>query len=74
MAPPVNLEERIGKTVGRRRLPRDSFEYGMQLQKTGAELSRTFCVMRIPKGVYRFRSHEEADAWMMRHLTKADPS
>lgn len=22
----------------------------------------------VPRGVYRFRSHEEADAWMMRQM------
>jgi hypothetical protein len=74
MKPIINLEERIGKMVGRRSAPADSFEYGMQLQRTGGELSRTLGVSRIPKGVFRFHSHEEADAWMMKHLTKAEQS
>lgn len=24
----------------------------------------------IPKGVYRFHTHEEADQWLMDHLTR----
>jgi len=24
----------------------------------------------IPKGVYRFRTHEEADQWLMDHLVR----
>jgi hypothetical protein len=68
--PVLNLEEQIGKTVGRRATVRDAFEYGMRLQKTGGELAQTFGHPGIPKGVFKFRSHEEADAWMMKHLTQ----
>jgi hypothetical protein len=71
MEPVINLEEQIGKTVGRRRFPGDGFAYGMQLQKSGAELSKTFGGFRVPKGVYRFHTHEEADAWMMKQLAQA---
>jgi hypothetical protein len=74
MKPVINLEETIGKTVGRRVAPADSFHYGMRLQENGAEMMRTFGRFRIPRGVYRFRSHEEADAWMMKHLTRKIPS
>jgi hypothetical protein len=72
MKPAINLEEQIGKVVGRRLSPRDAFEYGMRLQKAGGELMRTFGKARIPKGVFRFHSHEEADAWMMKYLTQKD--
>ena len=72
MKPMINLEEHIGKTAGRRAAPSDAFRYGMQLQKTGARMIRTAGGMRIPKGVYRFHSHEEADAWMMKYLIRKD--
>ena len=68
--PVINVEEFIGKTVGRRRVPKDPFAYGMKLQKTGARLAKTFGVRGIPRGVYRFHSHEEADAWLMNHWTR----
>lgn len=66
---PINLQDPIGKVVGKRRL-RDSFAYGMKLQKAGGALSKTFGCAPIPKGVYRFRSFEEADAWMDRILAR----
>ncbi len=66
----INFEEKIGKTVGRRTVPRDSFAYGMSLQKSGVEMARTFGLRGTPRGVFRFRSHEEADAWLMKHLIR----
>ena len=70
MKPVINLEENIGKTVGRRKAPGDAFAYGMTLQETGVQLSKTFRVKGVPREVYRFHSHEEADAWLMKHLTR----
>lgn len=74
MDPIVNLEENIGKTVGRRRPPRDAFAYGMALQKTGGQLARSFGSPKYPRGVFKFHSHEEADAWLMKFRTKKNPS
>jgi hypothetical protein len=65
----VNLQDPIGKTVGRRRVV-SAFECGMKLQKAASRLYRTFRKVGIPKGVYRFRTHEEADAWMTRMLSR----
>jgi len=67
----INLEEKIGKTVGRRRQVRDAFRYGMGLQRLGAELSRSLGGPRYPKGVFKFHSHEEADAWMMKYQIRS---
>ena len=62
----INIEETIGKTVGRRKLPVHSFDYGLGLQASLGQLFRS----HVPKGVFRFRSHEEADQWLMDHLTR----
>ncbi len=70
MKPAINFEEKIGKTVGRRTVPRDAFAYGMALQKSGVEMAKTFRLRGVPKGVFRFHSHEEADAWLMKHLIR----
>ncbi len=64
----VNIDENIGKTVGRRRVG-DSLEYGLGLQKLLASAREESSFPRFPKGVSKFRSFEEADAWMMRYLT-----
>ncbi len=69
MSPAVNIEETIGKTVGRRRIgdslavPRGDRERKREMQKAGF-------FPRIPRGVYRFKTFEEADEWMMKAMTR----
>ena len=69
--PIVNLEEQIDKTVGNRTPPSDSFAAAMKLQETALEFHKTFKNRWAPKGVYRFKTHEEADEWMMRMLARS---
>jgi hypothetical protein len=69
--PFVNVEEEIDRFVGRRTGTPDSMRAGMQLQATAAQLHMTFRHRWMPKGVYRFRSHEEADAWMTKMLARS---
>ena len=69
MHPVVNIDEMIGKTVGRRRI-KDSLEYGFGLQESLARIREDAPSPRFPRGVFKFRSFEEADAWTMRYLTK----
>lgn len=59
----INMEETIGKTVGRRKPSRDHIAAASILQKTSNDLLRA-CGHKIGRrGVFRFNSHEEADAW-----------
>jgi len=67
MDPIINIEETPGKTVGRRRIV-DGFRFGMEVQKAGASFRQT---LGVPKGVYRFHSHEEADDWLMTKIAEA---
>jgi hypothetical protein len=71
MKMPINMEEKIGKTVGRRTELSDPFAYAMGLQRTASKL-RELTVGRglCPKGVFKFKTHEEADAWMMKMLVQ----
>ena len=69
MHPVVNIDEKIGKTVGRRKI-KDSLVYGLGLQKSLARIREEVGFPRFPKGVFKFRSFEEADAWMMHYMTK----
>jgi hypothetical protein len=54
------------KVVGRRRQPAagsEALRAAAQLNLLASQLrNRPF---RVKRGVYRFKSHEEADAWMM---------
>jgi hypothetical protein len=70
--PFVNLEEKIDRSVGRRTRTPDSLKNGMQLQAAGVEFHRAFNHRWMAKGIYRFKTHEEADQWMMKMLAKSD--
>lgn len=69
--PFVNVEEQIDRFVGRRTSAPDSLKTGMQLQSTAAQLHQSFGHRWCPKGVYRFKTHEEADAWMTQMLARS---
>ena len=57
------------KTVGHRRVDHDSIG---ALQRTLAAVRATHAV--VPRGVYRFSSFEEADAWMTRTMARTHAS
>jgi hypothetical protein len=65
------MEETIGKVVAKRAAPADSFAAGMKLQQTALELHKTFKNFWTAKGVYRFKTHEDADKWMMQMLASS---
>ena len=69
--PFVNVEEKIDRFVGRRMETPDSLRAGMQLQSTAAQLHKSFGHRWRRKGVYRFKTHEEADAWMIQMLAQS---
>jgi hypothetical protein len=56
------------RIVGRRKEPSDGLIAADNLLKTMRDLrgNRPF----LPCGVYRFKTHEEADAWQMKMLTR----
>jgi hypothetical protein len=69
--PLVNVGERIDRLAGWRAPAQDSLRVGMQLQETAAQLHQSFRHRWMPKGVYRFKNHEEADQWMIRMLARS---
>ena len=69
--PFVNVEERIDRWVGRRAPAPDSLRAGMLLQETSAQLHHSFRHRWMPKGVYRFKTHEEAEEWMIKMLARS---
>lgn len=66
MKPPIiNVEEQIGKTVGR--IPGGAPDYDRLAASAEALMPR----LPFPKGVYRFRTFEEADSWTEQHILQA---
>ncbi len=66
----VNLEETIGKQVGKRQ-PADPLRV-MPGEKEDARMwQKYFGGIQIErKGVFRFRTHEDADAWLWKRMTR----
>jgi hypothetical protein len=53
------------KRVSRRRQGQDAVRDAAILQRT---INRLRGGALVPRGVYRFRTHEEADEWMTRQM------
>jgi hypothetical protein len=68
--PIINIEEFPGKTVGRRRPPRDPLAIEGSTKEQKRAWQKAFPMGTVPRGVYRFRTHEEADEWLMKMLTR----
>jgi hypothetical protein len=69
----VNLEESIGKQVGRRRAPDP-----LRIQPGEKEAARAWTRLSggsgIRKGLYRFETHEQADTWLWKMLSRRKKS
>ncbi|MGJ8633045.1 MAG: hypothetical protein ACSHX7_03930 [Luteolibacter sp.] len=65
----INIEENIGKTVGKRKPPHplDPTSHSIKRAK---EWSQAFPPFMTPKGVYRFKTHEEAEQWKIRNTRR----
>jgi hypothetical protein len=63
----VNLQEQFGKVVGRLRpvTPQRRYEQLLRLKQSVAGSLTPF-----PRGVYRFKSFEEANAWETKHIMR----
>ena len=70
MEPGINFDEPIGKTVGRRVKPPDGLLVSTSNRQGAIQWRQTFGGVRIPRGVYRFASHEEADEWLWKMITR----
>jgi hypothetical protein len=66
MEPPINTEENIGKAVdGPDTEFNNVWTQAMELQRAANELRKSTTGRGLcPKGVFKFKTHEEADAWM----------
>jgi len=63
-------EENIGKNTGIPTEISDPFAYAMELQRKASESLKLTGRGLCPKGVFKFKTHEEADAWMVKMLAR----
>ena len=71
MKPPfINLEEKIDRFVGRRTQTPDGLSVATSNKADALAWQRAFGGPRVARGVYRFRTHEEAEQWLWRMLAR----
>ena len=72
--PFINVEERIDKVVGRRTKAPDALSIETSRKADAIAWRKSFGGLRVPRGVHRFHTHEEADEWLWRMIARPRPS
>jgi hypothetical protein len=72
--PLINVEEQIDRVVGRRTKRPDSLSVKTSKKADAIAWRKAFGGVRVPRGVHRFRTHEEADEWLWRMITRPNPT
>jgi hypothetical protein len=68
--PFVNVEERIDRVVGRRRRTMDALSTASGRRTDAIAWQRALGGTGVPRGVYRFLSHQDADDWLWRMIAR----
>jgi hypothetical protein len=72
--PLVNLEEKIDKVVGRRLKAPDPLSVRTSRKADSIAWRKAFGGVNVPRGVHRFPTHEEADDWLWRMISRPKTS
>jgi hypothetical protein len=71
MKPPaINVEDKIDRFVGRRTRTPDALSTATSNKAEAIAWQKALGGLRVPRGVYRFKTHEEADEWLWRMITR----
>jgi len=68
--PPINVEEKIDRLVGRRTKTPDALSTATSNKAEAIAWRKAFGGLRVPRGVHRFKTHEEADQWLWRMIAR----
>ena len=66
----INLQDPVGKMVGKRQRPPDLLNTTTDSRRRARSWRQAFPTPFVPKGVHRFRTHEEADQWLWKMITR----
>jgi hypothetical protein len=69
--PFVNVEENSDRFVGRRGTP-DALSTATSNKAAARGWAKAYGGLRVRPGVYHFKTHEEADAWLYRVMARRD--
>lgn len=67
----INVEEHIDRLVGRRTNPPDALSLASNSKADAIAWQKAFGGIRVPRGVHRFHSHDEADEWLWRMIARS---
>ena len=71
MKPPcINVEEKIDRFVGRRTRTPDALSTVTSNKANSIAWRKAFGGVRVPRGVYRFKTHEAADKWLWQMIAR----
>ena len=70
----VNADETITRIVGKRTQAPDALSTGTSRKADAVAWQRSFGGVRVPRGVHRFKTHEEADRWLWRMIARPTQS
>lgn len=62
--PFINVEEKIDRVVGKRTKTPDALSLANSNKADAVAWQKALGGMHVRPGVYRFKTHEEADEWM----------
>jgi hypothetical protein len=68
--PFINVEEKIDRFVGRRTGTPNGLSTATSNKADSIAWRKAFGGVRVPRGVHRFKTHEEADQWLWRMITR----
>ena len=68
--PFINVEEKIDRIVGRRTKTPDPLSITTDQKKDAIAWRAALGGIRVPRGVYRFHTHEEADEWLWKMIAR----
>lgn len=68
--PLINLEEKIDRFVGRRTGTPDALSTATSNKAESIAWRKALGGIRVPRGVHRFETHEEADQWLWRMIAR----
>jgi hypothetical protein len=73
MKPIINVEEKIDRVVGRRTGVPDPLSVKFSNKAASISWRRAFGGVYVPRGVYRFKTHEEAEEWLWKMIARPRP-
>jgi hypothetical protein len=68
--PLINVEETIDRFVGRRTGTPDALSTATSNKAEAIAWRKAFGGVRVPRGVHRFKTHEDADQWLWRMIAR----